>query len=281
LIAVRTDGKPLSIGHVALHEITVPVDAGIVFLFSQGWRKGLYYDLKPLVRPEFPARQYDLEKLCGQFFAYVKFQHLFKVTDVEWDALIAQKWFPFVSLKNETIKSIINYVRNGCDIDEITESIASELTNILPSILKNLRRNPLFGSHLPLFEQAIDRYLAGDYISTASIVYPRIEGLMRTYLSSSGKSVKRTSKHLVKSVIEARANDLHHFGGLLPNNFQRYLKEVYFANFDPQHPDVLSRHSVAHGVAPAHDFSLKAATIGLLIRDQLSFYLRPQDNENS
>src|SRR5205807_4325674 len=123
---------------LTFHEITVPVDAGIVFLFSQGWRKGLYYDLRPLMPPEFPAREYDLEKLCGQFFAYVKFQHLFKVTDAEWNALIAQKWFPFVSLKNETIKSIISYAKNGWEIDEITESIASELTNILPSILKKL-----------------------------------------------------------------------------------------------------------------------------------------------
>jgi hypothetical protein len=85
----------------------------------------------------------------------------------------------------------------------------------------------------------------------------------------------------VKSVIGATANDLHSFSRFLPNNFQCYLEEVYFANFDPRNPDVLSRHSVAHGVAVAQDFSLKAATIGLLILDQLSFYLRPQDSENS
>lgn len=47
---------------LTFHGITVPVDSGIVFLFSQGWRKGLYYDLAPLVSPEFAAREYDLER---------------------------------------------------------------------------------------------------------------------------------------------------------------------------------------------------------------------------
>jgi hypothetical protein len=76
--------------------------------------------------------------------------------------------------------------------------------------------------------------------------------------------------------VDARASEMHNYSLLLPNNFRRYLEDVYFAHFDPNNPDVLSRHSVAHGVAPADDYSLKGASVGLLILDQLSFYLGSQ-----
>jgi hypothetical protein len=62
----------------------------------------------------------------------------------------------------------------------------------------------------------------------------------------------------------------------LPKNFQRYLKEVYFAGFDPRNPMDLSRNTVSHGVAPVEKFSLKSSLIGLLILDQLFHYMRPQ-----
>ncbi len=266
------------IQRLILHGITIPDDAGIVFLFSKGWRKGFYYDLKPLVGPDFSPRDYDLELLFGQYYAYLSFQHLFKLTEAGWDALIAQKWFPFISLKNRTIREIITYAKEGWNVDELTERISKELTDLLPSMLKKWERNNLFESHFMFFKQAAERYLTGDYISTASILYPRIEGLMRTYLSSINKNVKPSPKNLVTSVVDARADEMHNFSLLLPNNFRRYLEEVYFANFDPNNPNVLSRHSVAHGVAPANDYSLKGATIGLLILDQLSFYLGIQSS---
>jgi hypothetical protein len=260
------------------HGITIPDDVGIIVLLSKGWRKGLYYDLKPLVPPDFSPRDYDLEMLCGQYYAYLSFQHLFKLTDAEWDALIAQKWFPFISLKHRTIQEIINYAKAGWNVDGLTEKIGEELTELLPAMLKKWERNNLFQSHLPIFKQAVERYLAGDYISTTSNLYPRIEGLMRTYLSSLSQNIRPSSKNLVASVVDAGSKQRHSFSLLLPNNFRRYLEDVYFANFDPNNPDVLSRHSVAHGVAPVDDYSLKGATIGLLILDQLSFYLGSQNN---
>lgn len=260
------------------HGITIPASSGIVLLISKGWRKGLYFDLKPLVPPKFSPRDYDLEMLCGQYYAYLSFQHLFKLSEAEWDSLIAQKWFPFISLKTRTIQDIISYAKAGWNVDELIEKISKELVDLLPAMLRKWERNNLFESHLPIFKQAVERYLAGDYISTTSILYPRIEGLMRTHLLSLNQSIKPSSKNLVASVVETGAKERHSYSLLLPNNFRRYLEDVYFANFDPNNPDVLSRHSVAHGVAPVDDYSLKGATIGLLILDQLSFYLGPQNN---
>ena len=45
---------------------TIPADAGFLFLFSVGWRKGLFYDYGPLRGPRAQLRQYDVPSVLGQ-----------------------------------------------------------------------------------------------------------------------------------------------------------------------------------------------------------------------
>jgi hypothetical protein len=64
-----------------LSGVTIPDDAGVLFVFSKGWRKGLFYDFKPLQGDSPQPRDYDLEMLLGQYYAYLSFQQLFKIMD--------------------------------------------------------------------------------------------------------------------------------------------------------------------------------------------------------
>jgi hypothetical protein len=67
------------------------------------------------------------------------------------------------------------------------------------------------------------------------------------------------------------------YSRLLPQKFVEYIEQIYFANFVPGVPTPVSRNTVSHGVASAADFSLKAATIGLLIIDQIFYHLPPDE----
>jgi len=261
------------IGKIIFKDINIPADAGVLLLFSLGWRKGLYFDFKPLLSKEPELRDYDLELLCGQYYAYLSFQHLFKLNDDEWNKLTDQQWFPFISLKRRTIERLINHARNGWNIDEVIQPIATEVTDLVPSLLRKWETKRFFKPHFPIFKKAAERFLEHDYISTTSILYPRIEGLMRTYHLDSKQPDSASQDNLIRSVTAANAEQRHAYSLLLPGKFQRYLKDVYFASFDPANPKVLSRHTVSHGVAPADLFSLKAALIGLLTIDQISFCL--------
>lgn len=261
------------IGKLIFKDINIPVDAGILFLFSLGWRKGLYFDFKPLLGKDPEPRNYDLEMLCGQYYAYLSFQHLFKIGDDVWNTLIEQQWFPFISLKRRTIESLINYAKSGWNIDELIEPVAAEVTDLIPALLMKWERKRLFQPHYDIFKTATERYTEKDYISATAILYPRIEGLMRTYHLESKKPDRANQDNLARMVVEANIEDRHAYSLLLPNRFERFLKEVYFANFDPGNPNVLSRHTVSHGVAPVELFSLKSATIALLTLDQISFCL--------
>lgn len=86
IIKVRFDG------------ISIPDDVGVVFLFSINWRKGLFFDFSSFFNGQ-KTRDYDFESMIGQLFSYLQFQDLFKISDLAWENLFRQKWFPFMSLE--------------------------------------------------------------------------------------------------------------------------------------------------------------------------------------
>ena len=64
--------------------------------------------------------------------------------------------------------------------------------------------------------------------------------------------------------------------------FEEYLREVYFAGFDPDASHIeASRNSVGHGVANTSEFNLKNATISILIIHQLSYFLRTERDRST
>jgi hypothetical protein len=251
--------------------IEIPEDAGFIFIFSLGWRKGFFYDLQPL-SGKVSKQEYSFNKVCGQYYSYLNFQHLFKISESEWNAFFDQSWFPFVSLKDETIKRMISFIRNNWNIDDFLDDIANEVSEMAPSMLSRWKNNKSIEPHFDLLSHALERYLQSDYKSAVSIIYPRIEGIMRSLHNSLQSPNKTNQRGLVTTVIDARKHEYHEYSSLLPNMFQQFMEKVYFANFDATAAP-LSRNSVAHGVASSEEFSLKSSLIGILIIDQIFFYL--------
>ena len=251
--------------------LTIPNDCGYFFYFSYKWRKGLCFDLAPIISNDVFERDYDFEVLFGNYYAYLVFQQLFKITDDEYSILMDQKWFPFISLKSATIKDIMNYVRSGWSLNELTSNILEEVKTDVYVMRERWHGNTILAPHIELLDKALDRFLEADYISTTAILYPRIEGIMRTYHQTIGAITNPSARNLVESTVNGDVM-VDRFM-LLPEKFKTYLNNVYFAGFDSSNPDVVSRHSVSHGVAPADLFDAKSATIAILIVDQLAFYL--------
>jgi hypothetical protein len=264
---------------INLENISVPDNAGVVLLFSCGWRKGFFYDFSPFVPNDSGNRHYDLEVLLGTCWSYLMFQHLFTIRDEEWKQMFSQGWFPFITLKAATIKNLISFIREGWSIDDLLEGISQEVIENALSMKAKWKISNTFSDHLDFLERGLERFLEKDYISAVTIFYTRIEGVMRTHYAKIDNSIKPTQNSLVDSIIQGKEPLPRNL--LLPERFAAYLKEVYFASFDPN-PSVtppLSRNSVGHGVAPSSLCNLKGATISILILDQLSFYSIENDNE--
>lgn len=257
--------------------VQVPDDVGFSFVFSIGWRKGLFYDFGPVGLPEPQIRQYDVTRALGQSFCHVLFQERFSISDAEWSTLFTKKWFPFVGLRNETIETLINHVRSDRNPDEMTNNIVSEINENVQQMLDSWRTHSSLAQHLPILEHAIDRFQNDDHVSCTGLLFPRIEGILRTHHSISGSEDHPSSNNLSKSALAAKMQNEDSL--LLPHRFREYLDNVYFKHFDPDAPDIdVSRHSIAHGVASASNFNSKSAAISILIIHQLFYFLQ---NEKS
>ena len=260
------DIKSLDIG------ISIPKDAGFLFIFSVGWRKGLFYDFGPICGPDSQVRKYDIATVFAQYYCHVLFQERFSLSDAEWASLFKCQWFLFVGLHHSTTDTLISHIRSGWDLDDKLDEIVAEVKERSPQMLSSWRKHSVFLEHIDILERAIDRFQDDDHISCTGLLFPRIEGIMRTHHSNLGAQKTPAQKNLTESAV---ANKLKtNISLLLPHRFHDYLTEVYFKGFDPNSPDIdISRNSVSHGVADALKFNQKSAVIGILIIHQLFYFL--------
>ena len=269
-------GEPLRRDDIAdLQEITlpgieVPKSAGVVFLFSVGWRKGLFYDLAPIQRVRAESRKYDLGRVLAGLFSYLVFNDLFKLTEQDWERLFAVKLFPFQSLRQETVSALLGHLREGWDLLPVIDRIAEDVDDLLEKLPKQIEGNPILSPHLSFLLASAKHYRDGEFVSAISVLYPRIEGIMRSHHLATGAQSKPTPANLVTSVLKPTGESL---GSLLPDRFGRFLTDVFFQEFDPVDPKGVSRHTVSHGVASAEEYSRTGAMLGFLILSQLAFFL--------
>jgi hypothetical protein len=168
---------------------------------------------------------------------------------------------------------MLAHPKENWPVDQLLDGIVAEVSSSVQAMVERWRSSPLLAPHMPLLERAVERFSQKDYISATSILYTRIEGIMRSLLQSVTPGAKSTQESLPAAVVEAGHREFPEYSLLLPMRFQNFLKEVYFAGFKPDAVPPLSRHTVAHGVAMSEDFSVKGAAIGLLIVDQIFFFL--------
>ena len=250
--------------------VIIPENSSIVVILSKGWRKGLFFDFSP-VHNEGENRDYELSTMLGHYYNYLFFQDLYKISKKEWSKFFQQQWFPFVGLKAKNVRKLVDYIRADWNADEILEEISLDVTESLKSKMNDWEKTDFFGVHLDFFKRACDRFLEGDFISCTSILYPRIEGLLRD-LNKEVKAKSYSQNNLSEAPMKFSKLEEGRYSRILPAKFIEYLKEVYFANFDPNTPAEISRNSVGHGVAKPESYSEKSSVIGFLILEQLYYH---------
>src|SRR5207245_2004516 len=102
--------------------ITVPPDCAVIFLFSRGWRKGLFYDFAVLQKDGEPRRT-SLPRLFGQFLARLPFQELYSITDEQWRRLFEWGWFPFIGLTDDDRRAMLQLALIDRDPQPFLESM--------------------------------------------------------------------------------------------------------------------------------------------------------------
>ena len=254
-------------------DVRIQDNSGFLFLFSIGWRKGLFYDYSPIMGKYKQPRRYDVGIALGRAYCHVLFQNMFSISEKEWDAIMVSKWFPFIGLSHRLIDELIQQVRHNWEPDEKLDEIVEEVKERVPGMIESWRDHSSFSPHIDIVSRGVERFLDSDYISCTGLLFPRIEGIMRTYHAGQVTNRRASPVNLTASAVGAKRNNDHSL--FLPHRFEAYLRDVYFAKFKrwDENSDV-SRHSVAHGVASASEFNRKSAVISILIIHQLFYFLK-------
>lgn len=155
---------------------------------------------------------------------------------------------------------------------QVFQEICTAFKVSVPERIEAWKQHDLLKPHARFLDSARDAYLADNYIGAIQVLFPRIEGVMRSLHLLKTPSGKLNQQTMVRTL----ADQLDADSVLLPRRFQEYLLNFYFQSFDERSGDIpLSRHSVAHGNARAEDYDFIKATLGFFILDQMFFYLRP------
>ena len=271
-------GQPITkediadIQKVIFPTIEIEQDNGIIYIFSYGWRKALYFDYTPL-RPGSKSTLGDIGSLFAKFYTIMLFKELFHLNDSILNEMYDEGWFPFVRILGRKFENLYKDFENRFSSKSGEKTIVEHFgKDTLKEMLASWKGKDLFQPHIPFLERGMERYLAGDYISSISILFPRIEGILRyVYLGEKGKPTQTSLVSNLWKKVSEKCLDTSLF---LPDRFREYLKRFYFANFNLETGELdLSRHTIGHGVARQQDFQRVKALQGILILDQLFYYL--------
>ncbi len=266
-----------SFEEIKFKEIVIPADKAVIFLFSLGWRKGLYFDFRPICTKHFGEQQsIDRSKQFAELHNRVVFQNRFAITEDDWKLLFDAGVFPFYGLRQSLFTELLSHLKAGWPLEELGDKLHEDITGKVGDWLNSWAKIELFAPHMQALSSAVERYKSGDFFSSISTCVPRIEGILRGHLSLHDPLSKVSQETLSKMAEdENKSYDI-----LLTAKFSHYLHEVFFASFDGKKPPgdrehVLSRNALAHGVLSESHFNSYRASICMLVVHQLSKSVTP------
>lgn len=251
-----------------MNPIIIPPNSGLIYIFSVSWRKGLFFDLSPLANEKKP-RVDDIEKVMGKNFTLLTFYELYAANENEWTKLFEWGWFPFIGMSNGDRGSLILMAREGRYLESHIIEYCKNFAKDLRGRISNYEKKDFLSASIFFIKSAADHYEKEEWPAAISILYPRIEGIMRHVLKNEKVAARKLYPN-IENLIGKR--EVH--SSLFPIQFEKFLKTVVYKDFDLTTGNTdLGRHSYAHGAARFDDFNFINSTLLFLILDQMYFYL--------
>lgn len=252
--------------------IQIESNSGVIYIFSQGWMRGLYFDFMP-IQPQSTYKTGDLESLFASLHSYLLFPEVYRIEPQVREQMFNSGWFPFIRILGWRFKKIYEAIKYDFLLEEEAIKVVESFDDkSIRKMLDAWMTKDLFRKHETFIKKGIEEFIERDYISAIHILYPRIEGLMRyIYL---GEKEKPILMRLVDKLTTITKEKSVNYNLYFPDDFSDYLKQFYFSSFDLDKGEIdLSRHSLAHGVARVEDFSKIGAFQAILILDQIFYYI--------
>ncbi len=202
------------------------------------------------------------------------FYEIYSVPKDTWEKVYGLGWFPFISITGKLFEGLVSRVVENRPTEARQEKLIEYFNEEkILGLLKRFKKQDFLEPHIAFLECGIQRYLDGDYISSINNIWPRVEGILRyAFATGSGHAGLNTLLEKMEDVV---ANQSISPSIFFPQQFREFLLKYYFKKFDIAAGTLdISRHSIGHGVSGSHNYDRKHALIGILMIDQLVYYLQ-------
>jgi hypothetical protein len=259
-------------------DIEIAETDNIIFCFKVGWKFHLYIDL---TRSIDPTTNDELYLALGLNYKKVVFKYLFDLfskKDIYLD-IFKNGWFPYIELIGNEYEQLLQAYATNFGIEEKVEKIIKSFNKErIKKITDKWWDNHYFLDQKDLLLPGIKSLKAnsfeGNYLAS-KVFYTQAEGLIRQSLFEEEKTNPRTT-HILWEFMENRAKVKAGCESSLffETSFSEFLQKHVYKGFNLEEGSVeLSRNSISHGVAKTNEYTRDKAVQGLLILDQLFFYL--------
>jgi len=269
------------IDQVSFPEVSISEKDCIIYCFREGWKFGLYFDFKQFLPPETKLNIANLNKVLGKCHSYLLFKNVYDTlqNEIRLSEMSKDGWFPFIQLLGSDYDLLFEIYENKFDFENRIQKFVNGFTkDRIEKFIQYWWENSIFSEKKSILEAGIKGYAentAEGFITCIKTIYSEIYGILTIFYfykyQKAGK-IRDLIQEIKNEVVIKTASDL---SLLLPKNFGDYLENVFFKNFNLETDELdLSRHSVDHGLAKVEDYNKMKALQGILILDQLSFYLK-------
>ncbi|MCF8050141.1 MAG: hypothetical protein K9L59_02815 [Desulfobacterales bacterium] len=254
--------------------VDIPDDAGFLVLFSVGWRKGLFFDFRPIQPKGDRQKSYDLPVRLAKIYSHMLFQNKFAVTAAQYRWMMNQRWFPFFSLSPGIIDEMLQRTNNLQELDGMLSKIDEFVDANITAVEDKRFGAEIFNGHRDLAGEAIAAYRERDWKRTIRTSGRWLTKMMQQCQFPVDNSLEATRIHLIDST-DCLPADYRVCSELLPGPFKKFLTNGFLRSIA-----ALSDNSSA--VLPENDalnarhFLRKEALLGILCLDQMAFFLSGQ-----
>ncbi len=263
---------------VSFSGVNLRSDLAIIYIFSNRWHRGIFFDLLPIDPKTKVSQSADLGVLFGACHAFLTFPEIYQYQTFPElkNKLFGAGWFPFIQILGKPFNEIIKMIKNDLPLNDIEKVIISSFDETkITSMYNTWVSNQLFKKRELFLKKGVEEYLEKDCISAIHVLYPCIEGILQDLsydIETQGDAGERLTTKLI-SYLKSKNPETRL---LLPDSFKEYLIDSYFMKFNRQSEEIdLSRHSLAHGAAINEDNYNQTRTLqAILILDQLSSYMQ-------
>lgn len=245
----------------------------VLYIFRCYWRFGLFFDLWPHERAEFPDISRDLARL----YRLMAYSNVYDATldDTVMSVLIAEGWFPFVEILGTEFERLLSAVKAGWELKDEEQRIVEAFdANRISAMLERWMTHAAFREKELIIREAVKAYYADMPVAAIKIVVTEIEGLLELASRMSSEKIKK-NQHASYAAKSGKRKSGAGDTLIFSSRFEEYCRRYIWSSHNPQTEKgaASSRHAVSHGSASAISYTKARALKAFLTLDQIYFCL--------